>query len=37
MEDRDAWLTLAHAHGLHAGRLQQWFVQRRAAVELADA
>ena len=37
MEQRDAWLTLAHAPGLHAGRLQPWFAQGRTALELAGA
>jgi DNA processing protein len=37
MDDRDAWLTLAHAQGLHAGRLQEWFAQGRSAVELPGA
>jgi DNA processing protein len=37
MEDRDAWLTLAHAWGLHAGRLQEWFAQGRSALELPGA
>jgi DNA processing protein len=37
MEDRDAWLMLAHAPGLHAGRLQPWFAQGRTAPELLGA
>jgi DNA processing protein len=37
MEDRETWLTLAHVHGLHAGRLREWFVQGRSALELPGA
>ena len=37
MEDRDGWLTLARAHGLHAGRLQEWFAQGRSPLELPGA
>ena len=37
MEHRDAWLTLAHAPGLHAGRLQEWFARGRSAAELPAA
>jgi DNA processing protein len=37
MDDRLAWLTLAHASGLHAGHLGEWFAQGRAASDLLGA
>jgi DNA processing protein len=37
MDDRLAWLTLAHASGLHAGHLGEWFAHGGAASDLLGA